>query len=105
MHHEMKKSTMEELLVPDAVCTSCRRCCAGCPAQIDIPSALKLYEIWQQDQEEALDLLSFTQAGGQPVDCIECGVCTACCPHGREQGKIVRQLAMIQACQKNVTNK
>ena len=65
-----------KLAVP---CTACRYCCDGCPAGIDIPVWMNLYNELSLTKdrkrwEEAM------KAENGPVECIGCGQCTSHCP-------------------------
>ncbi len=59
-------------------CTSCRYCCDDCPARINIPAVLGVYNTYKLDGRFALKGLKNIESDGQPSDCIACG---ACCPH------------------------
>lgn len=64
-------------------CTGCRYCCKGCPAQLDIPSIIRLYN-------DAKFYLSINVGmkrdslgeSGKPENCIGCGQCAKMCPQG-----------------------
>ncbi|MDO5445045.1 MAG: aldo/keto reductase [Eubacteriales bacterium] len=64
-------------------CTGCRYCCKGCPAQLDIPSIIRLYN-------DAKFYLSINVGmkrdalgeSGKPENCIGCGQCAQMCPQG-----------------------
>ena len=65
-----------KLAVP---CTACRYCCDGCPAGIDIPVWMNLYNELSLTKdrkrwEEAM------KAENGPAECIGCGQCTSHCP-------------------------
>lgn len=83
--------------VPYTVCSSCKKCVEGCPARIDIPKALKIYGQYKAGNAEVLAELNKMKSHGLPIDCIECGACSALCPHEIKIRKIMRELAMIQA--------
>ncbi|MCR5474106.1 MAG: aldo/keto reductase [Lachnospiraceae bacterium] len=62
-------------------CTSCRYCCSGCPAKLDIPMLLAGYN----DLKFASAMTVKMQMDGTPADkwpdkCIGCGACAAVCP-------------------------
>ena len=65
-------------LVP---CTACRYCCKGCPAGLDIPNLITLYN----DLLMGYNVNNPMRYGGFDEDkradaCIACGQCTAACP-------------------------
>ena len=76
----------------DKVCRGCEKCIRACPAGIDIPSLLLREERKNAGEEE-----HSMKTGGQPIDCIECGICSIRCPQGFHLLEIVRRYAMQQA--------
>lgn len=64
------------VLVP---CTGCRYCVDTCPAQINIPEVLKVYNL---HKDGAWTFMGLMQSGsiGKPMDCVSCGLCTEHCP-------------------------
>lgn len=91
----MKKNPTEKF----SFCLSCEKCRNVCPAGINIPQALEIYEEYQAGDGKTLEKLNSMDSRSQPIDCIECGRCSAHCPHGVEAAAAIRRLAMIQACQ------
>jgi predicted aldo/keto reductase-like oxidoreductase len=88
----------------DMVCRGCGRCVRACPAGIDIPSLLIREEKKNAGEEEhAADTERHDRwkgeydRNGQPIDCIECGICSIRCPQGFNLLEIVRRYAMKQA--------
>lgn len=79
-------------------CTHCGRCVEVCPAGIDIPIALQIYDQYKENDRTALYQLKALSVNAGPEDCIECGVCSAHCPAGIEIKDMIRELAMVQ-CQ------
>ena len=79
-------------------CTHCGRCVEVCPAGIDIPIAIQIYDQCRENNWTALYQLNALPANAGPEDCIECGVCSTHCPAKIEIKDIVRELAMMQ-CQ------
>lgn len=61
-------------------CTACRYCCDDCPAQINIPEYLNVYNRFKLEGPWALQALKDVESSGTPKDCISCGVCTQHCP-------------------------
>lgn len=74
-------------------CTSCRYCCGGCPAEINIPVVLGLYNRYKIDGPWALEDLPRLDSKGMPKDCVGCGACEGHCPQGIEISKIMNELA------------
>ena len=60
-------------------CTGCRYCCDTCPAGINIPEVLKVYNSFKLEGAWALNGLKNVE-GGMPWDCVGCGACTQQCP-------------------------
>lgn len=93
-----KNSVMGVSCRSHIICRSCERCLNVCPAGIDIPKALRIYEEFRSGTGRALEKLNSMDSQHQPLDCIECGRCSVHCPQGVDAAGAVRQLAMIQAC-------
>lgn len=81
------------------VCTGCGKCSAACPAGIDVPGALRIYEKYRGGDPDVLNRLNRMESDGKPIDCIECGACFARCPQGIEVNEMIRTLAMMQSSQ------
>lgn len=88
----------------DMLCRNCGRCVRVCPAGIDIPSLLIVEErISAGEDEQAVKTDCMARwkkssiRGGQPIDCIECGICSKRCPQGFHLLEIVRKYAMKQS--------
>lgn len=95
----MKKNPATVMLCHvHTICLSCEQCFNVCPAGINIPQALVIYEEYQAGNKKTLENLEYMDSYHQPLDCIECGRCSAHCPQGIEAAKVIRKLAMIQAC-------
>ena len=74
-------------------CTACRYCCSGCPAEINIPEVLNLYNRYKIDGEWALEDMDKLDTKGKPKDCIGCTACEGHCPQGIAISKIMEELA------------
>lgn len=70
----------------DAIpCTSCRYCTDGCPAGLDIPHLLNIYnEIRVVPSVNSYMRLDSLGTDKQASACINCGKCTKICPQGIE---------------------
>ena len=63
-------------------CTGCRYCCAGCPAGLDIPGLLALYnDVRFADTAFTVGMyLDSLPPEKLPSACLNCGACKASCP-------------------------
>lgn len=62
-------------------CTSCRYCCAGCPAGLDIPMLLAGYNDMKFASAMTVKMqMDGTSKDKWPDKCVGCGACTAVCP-------------------------
>jgi len=67
-------------LVP---CTACRYCCEGCPASLDIPKLIALYNEMSFEQSASVHMALAAMGDAQgPANCIACGACRQVCPQG-----------------------
>ncbi len=78
-------------------CTACRYCTSGCPAKINIPEFLKLYNTYKVDGPWALHGMKKVESEGQPGDCISCGACTGHCPQNIDVPTLMKELAAAAA--------
>lgn len=77
-------------------CTTCRYCCEGCPAQINIPEYLKVYNSGKIDGEWTVSAkLAQIESKGKPDDCIACGACSRHCPQGIDIPSLMKELAQM----------
>ncbi len=74
-------------------CTSCRYCCDGCPAEINIPEYLNLYNAYKVDGRGALRAAEKIESVGKPADCVGCGACTGHCPQNIDTPSVMAELA------------
>lgn len=62
-------------------CTACRYCVAGCPAALEIPALIKLYNEHCLTAAPSGDTLRDALAGQNgPADCLACRRCETVCP-------------------------
>ncbi|MBQ2739427.1 MAG: aldo/keto reductase [Oscillibacter sp.] len=62
-------------------CTACRYCCDGCPAGLDIPALLSLYnDLRYQSSVIASMRVEALPVEKRPSACVGCGQCSAICP-------------------------
>ena len=80
----------KEVSVP---CTGCRYCCDGCPAEINIPAMLEVYNKSKTDGIWELNRLEKVESVGKPADCVGCGACQSECPQGIEIPKLMAEMA------------
>lgn len=76
-------------------CTACRYCCDGCPAQINIPDFLAVYNAYKTDGPWALNRLGEVDSVGKPSDCVGCGACSGHCPQSIAVADILKELAEL----------
>jgi predicted aldo/keto reductase-like oxidoreductase len=74
-------------------CTGCRYCCGGCPAGLDIPLLLSIYNDCSfgvsYTPAMAVDALPPER---RPSACIGCGACEHVCPQGIPVPEIMKKL-------------
>jgi len=76
-------------------CTECRYCCGECPARINIPEILRVYNHYQTDGPWALNEMKGVASEGKTGDCTACGACAAHCPQGIAIAPIMAELATL----------
>lgn len=76
-------------------CTACRYCCDGCPAQINIPAFLTVYNSYKTDGSWALNQMGRVDSVGKPADCVNCGACSGHCPQSISVPEIMAELAKL----------
>lgn len=80
----------KNLCVP---CTACRYCCDECPAQIDIPAVLSIYNDYKvYGGGGTLRRTNDLESTGKPADCVECGLCKNHCPQNIDITAIMQEI-------------
>ena len=94
---ENEKACIEEIriyleTVPSIPCTACRYCVAGCPQQIQIPSAFSCYNAAVKFGNKAAQLRSYNRSCSNLADCLECGQCVEACPQHLEIPQLLQKV-------------
>ena len=75
-------------------CTGCRYCVDDCPASIEIPKVMEIYNSYNLNKNRmALRALSELSAG--PKDCLGCGSCANHCPQNIDIPDVMAKLAEL----------
>ena len=75
-------------------CTSCRYCCEGCPAGLDIPLLISLFNDYKVHPSVNLTMQHDALGpDGQFSACVGCGQCASVCPQGIDIPSIMEQAA------------
>ena len=72
-------------------CTACRYCTDGCPAGLEIPDLLAMYN--QTRYTNVTAKVNALPAEKQPSACVACGKCVQVCPQNIEIPAILKDLA------------
>ena len=80
----------KDIFVP---CTGCRYCTKTCPAGIDIPAWMTIYNDFKVRGDWALKPENQPKNSASPKDCIGCGQCTSQCPQDIKVPEIMEELA------------
>lgn len=80
---------MEAMGVP---CTSCRYCCAACPAGLDIPLLIKGYN--EQKISGSTWKIANLSAAKSPTACLSCGACLKRCPQKIDIPQVMKRFSM-----------
>ena len=72
-----------EGMMDSVPCTACRYCCAGCPAELDIPGLIVEYnDLKMQFSFTPMMRLEQLPEEKRPHACLQCHACTQVCPQG-----------------------
>jgi predicted aldo/keto reductase-like oxidoreductase len=103
--NEAEKKCYEEIitsLVDMVPCTSCRYCCPGCPAKLDIPFLLALYNDCRYEPSFVAGMaVDAMQSDKRPSACIACGKCQEVCP---QNINVSEALASFQSLLQKIPN-
>ncbi len=94
---ENEKACIEEIrsfleTVPSIPCTACRYCVAGCPQQIQIPSAFSCYNTAVKFGNKEAQMRSYNRSCSNLIDCLECGQCVDACPQHLEIPDLLKKV-------------
>lgn len=74
-------------------CTACRYCCGDCPAGLDIPLLLSVYNDLRVSGEVVVAMrLEGLAPSAQPAACVGCDGCKQLCPQGIDVPAILAEL-------------
>ena len=77
-------------------CTACRYCCDGCPAGLNIPLLLSLYNDYQVSPSITITMaVDALPDDKRPAACIGCGKCAKICPQGIDVPGALKSFADI----------
>lgn len=101
-YHESKPLTPEEKetvldiarkIHATVPCTGCRYCCDGCPAGLDIPRLMEVYnDLSLQFSYSPMMFLESLPEDKRPSACLGCGACASMCPQGIEIPQVMEKL-------------
>ncbi|MBR5736416.1 MAG: aldo/keto reductase [Bacteroidales bacterium] len=99
---ERERTVLAEIAegMKDSVpCTTCRYCCKGCPAELDIPALISEYN----DLKVQVSLTPVMRLESLPEDklphaCLQCGACMQICPQGIHIPDVLAELAEMFDC-------
>ena len=73
-------------------CTGCRYCVDGCPQQIQIPTAFRLYNEGKRFHNPAAQHRIYERECRNLADCVECGQCEEACPQHLRIPELLREV-------------
>lgn len=73
-------------------CTGCRYCTAGCPMEIQIPTAFRLYNEGKKYQNPSAQKRSYDRSCSNLDQCVSCGQCMDACPQHLEIPTLLKQV-------------
>ena len=87
-----------EMLKNSVPCTACRYCCEDCPAGLDIPFLLEIYNDLRVAGEVVVTMrVEGLDPGELPTACVNCGSCKKLCPQKIDVPHVLAELdTMIQ---------
>ena len=75
------------------LCTSCNYCVNDCPAEINIPKMIEIYNYIKTDKPwDTKEKIKEADSKGRPADCTGCGVCFSRCPQKIDVAGIIEEL-------------
>jgi predicted aldo/keto reductase-like oxidoreductase len=99
--NEQEYSTVMELaegMKKSVPCTACRYCCDGCPAGLDIPLLISVYNDLKFSKSVNTSMLvEFMPDEQKPSACLACGKCAQICPQGISIPDVLKELDEILA--------
>ena len=89
--------TIAESLKNGVPCTACRYCCAGCPAELDIPLLLECYNGYKMSPDYIISTMRLDGLSEEkrPDKCVACGQCSGACPQGIDVPAAMEELAKM----------
>jgi predicted aldo/keto reductase-like oxidoreductase len=76
------------------LCTECRYCLNDCPAEIDIPKMIEVYNYNKINKPWEPKKTDKVESKGKPADCTECGICLTRCPQKIDIKAIMKELSV-----------
>jgi hypothetical protein len=80
------------------LCTSCMYCINDCPARINIPRMIEIYNFcrqnmaWDFRKRQKIESAEQESSNGKIADCSGCGACNGNCPQGIDVAEIIQWL-------------
>ena len=73
-------------------CTGCRYCVDGCPQQIAIPTAFRLYNEGKRFHNPGAQHRIYERECRNLADCVECGQCEEACPQHLKIPELLKEV-------------